>query len=196
MRSGYHDKQHYKQYLYKLTFPNEMVYIGVAFDVKDRWASAGAHYRGQQVYKYIKEYGWENIKKEILLYLPHSEEKWIRNTDTLHKLERELIHAYGDRCYNQQASQKFHNDIAQRSREKGVYDPKVLWTINGITKAATLWCKERGVTYTRMKRILDRYNITPEQALTLPPVPSNMAGKAVEYWEGLGFDYFENCCRA
>lgn len=190
------NKYYDKQYLYKLTFPNGMVYIGVAFDVNDRWANGGVHYSGQQVYKYIKEFGWENIKREVLLHIPYSEKEWYENSETLRRLERELIHAYGDKCYNRQGSKKFHEEVAQHSREKGVYDPKVLWTIGGVTKAATAWCKERGVTYTRMKRILDRYNITPEQALTLPPVPSKMGGKAVEYWEGLGFDYFKNSCRA
>lgn len=190
------DKYLSKQYLYKLTFPNGMVYIGTAFDINERWANNGLHYRRQKVYQYIKEFGWDNIKKEVLLFIPYSDEgmEWLRSKDTLHKLERELIHAYGDRCYNETANKKWHMELAQRSRERGVYDPKVLWTINGETKAAKDWCAERGVTYTRMKRIIERYGVSPEQALVLPPVPNNMTRRAEEYWRSQGFDV--NCCRA
>jgi len=59
-----------KRYLYKLTFPNGMVYIGCTYDIKQRWAGKGAHYYGMKVYEAIKEFGWDNIKKEILLFLP------------------------------------------------------------------------------------------------------------------------------
>lgn len=189
------DKYNSKQYLYKLTFPNDMVYIGVAFDIKDRWANNGLHYRSQKVYQYIKEFGWENIKREVLLYIPHSDKNQWKNNQTIHKLERELIHAYEDRCYNQNANKSFHKKVAEQSRKKGVYDAKIFWTVNGITKPAKDWCEEYGVTYTRMKRIIDRYHILPEQALGLPRVPGNMSCRAVEYWESQGFNYF-NSCRA
>jgi len=185
----------YKQYLYKFTFPNGMVYIGVAFDIKTRWANNGAHYKGQKVYQYIQEFGWENVKRDVLLYIPHCSEKWLENSRAIHKLERELIYAYGDRCYNQQANKSFHEEIAKKSREKGVYDAKILWTVGGITKPAITWCEECGVTYTRMKRLIERYSISPEQALRLPRVPGNMSRRAIEYWESQGFNYF-NSCRA
>ena len=176
-----------KQYLYKLTFPNGMVYIGVAFDIKERWANNGLHYRSQKVYQYIKEFGWENIKREVLLYIPYSDDKWWENSRTIHRLERELIHAYGERCYNRQANRDFHKELADQSRKKGNYDAKILWTVDGVTKPAKEWCDERGTTYTRVKRILERYNVSPEQALSLPPVPANMTRRAMEYWESQGF---------
>lgn len=184
-----------KQYLYKLTFPNEMVYIGVAFDVNERWANNGFHYRTQRVYQYIQEFGWNNIKREVLLYIPYSASEWIKNNDTIHRLERELIRAYGDRCYNDVANKIYHEELAQRNRERGMYEPKVLWTIGGVTKAAKDWCAERGVTYTRAKRIIDKYGVSPEQALSLPPIPGNMTRRAEEYWRSQGFDCF-NSCRA
>lgn len=186
------DKRKDKQYLYKLTFPNGMVYIGIAFDVNERWANNGLHYRGQKVYQYIKQFGWDNIKREVLLFIPYSDKgiEWLRNIDTLRRLERELIHAYGDRCYNRQANKDFHQEVANQSRANGAYDAKVIWTVDGITKPAKTWCDERGVTYTRMKRLIDRYHISPEQALSLPPVPGNMTRRAVEYWESNGFYYF------
>ena len=182
-----------KQYLYKLTFPNGMVYIGVAFDVKERWSNGGLHYRRQAVYRHIVECGWENIKKDILLYIPYSDAMWYENTKTIHRLERELITAYGDKCYNEAVKKDYYRKQAQRSREKGIYDPKVIWTIGGVTKAAIVWCEERGVTYTRMKRLIDRYGLSPDQALGLPSVPKNMTRHAVEYWESQGFDYFRSC---
>ena len=57
----------YKNTLYKLTFPNGMVYIGVSQNVTSRWFGDGSHYKGQKVWEAIQEFGWDNIEKELLL---------------------------------------------------------------------------------------------------------------------------------
>lgn len=53
--------------IYKHTFPNGKVYIGMTFqEVKYRWRG-GAGYNNQPVMKRaIKKYGWNNIQHEIL----------------------------------------------------------------------------------------------------------------------------------
>lgn len=56
-----------RYYVYRHTFPNGKVYIGITFQnpIK-RWAN-GFGYRNQKlVYRAIEKYGWENIKHEIL----------------------------------------------------------------------------------------------------------------------------------
>lgn len=57
-----------KYKVYKHTFPNGKVYIGITSKVKveQRWGDNGKYYKGQFVYRAIKKYGWENIKHEVL----------------------------------------------------------------------------------------------------------------------------------
>ena len=54
--------------IYKHTFPNGKVYIGLTSqEPKKRWGSDGNGYYGQKyIYRAIKKYGWKNIKHEIL----------------------------------------------------------------------------------------------------------------------------------
>lgn len=52
--------------VYKFTFPNGKIYIGQTGQrVQNRW-NYGTGYKNQDVYEPIKEYGWDNVKKEIL----------------------------------------------------------------------------------------------------------------------------------
>ena len=60
----------YKKYLYRLTFPNGKVYIGVTSNIHQRWISQGAAYKGSVVGEAIQQFGWDNVKKEVLLHLP------------------------------------------------------------------------------------------------------------------------------
>ena len=191
--------RYYKQYLYKLTFPNGMVYIGTAFDVNDRWSNGGSGYRRQRVYRFIQECGWENIEHEVLLFLPYSKENPYTNTKKIRKMERELIHAYGDRCYNRQCASTFHEEVAEMNRKNGAYDPKVYWTINGVARPAKDVCAEMGLNYGKIAHRISKYGLTPEQAIKLPPVPSNRTREPISYWESQGYYYFDEyktSCRA
>lgn len=54
--------------VYKLTSPSNKVYIGITCQsVEKRWANGKGYKRCPAIYKAINKYGWENIKKEILL---------------------------------------------------------------------------------------------------------------------------------
>ena len=53
--------------VYKHTFPNGKVYIGITnIGVNRRWRNNGEGYKGQFVYKSICKYGWSNVKHEVL----------------------------------------------------------------------------------------------------------------------------------
>lgn len=53
--------------IYKFTFPNGKCYIGQTKQtLNQRWGTEGRGYQGQRVYEAIKEFGWDNIKKELL----------------------------------------------------------------------------------------------------------------------------------
>ena len=175
-----------KQYLYRLTFPNGMVYIGSTFDIKSRWAGNGYKYREQDVYEHIVEFGWDNIKKEVLLQLPDE----IGFTSKIEKLEREFIKVYGDRCYNKQANPEWHQEIAERNRNKGAKscEPRIYWTVGGITKPAKVWCEEFNKDYGSVSHKMRRYNISAELALQLPKVPMSYSKRAAEYYRSQGFN--------
>lgn len=182
----------HKQYLYKMTFPNGWVYIGTAWDVRNRWYNRGAHYRGQKVWDAIQEFGWENIKREILLYIPY-DGGW---DDTIRDEERRLIHENEGHCYNRQCSKSFHQEVADKSRKNGNYDPKIWWEIDGIRKPASEWCAEYGKSYSSTKRRMDTWGLTPKQALTFPPIPQGQNKRVMEYWRECGCFDEEISCRA
>ena len=58
-----------KWVLYKHTFPNGKVYIGITSqNIRDRWGKEGGGYNGQPIMeRAIKKYGWKNGKHEIVL---------------------------------------------------------------------------------------------------------------------------------
>ena len=74
-----------KYYLYKHTFPNNKVYIGITHLIPQlRWKNDGKGYITQRImWNAIQKYGWKNIKHEILY---ESNDK-----DQIEKLERKYI---------------------------------------------------------------------------------------------------------
>ena len=78
-----------KYVVYKHTCPNQKCYIGITYDVIQRWQN-GQGYRNQpKFYKDICKYGWQNIRHEILeqdLALKEAQEKeieYIKLFDTI-----------------------------------------------------------------------------------------------------------------
>ena len=184
-----------RQFVYKLEFPNGKVYIGSTHSVSERWANDGVHYKGQRVYDLILQYGWNNIRKEVILQLP----KTIGNHKKICDVEVELIHAYGDRAVNETGNKSYHDELTAKQISRGRYKKSVFWEIDGVVKPATEWCDEYGTSYVRAKKVIDHYGISPKQALDLPPVPKNMNRRSIEYWESMGYYYFDEykqSCRA
>jgi len=58
-------------YLYKLTFPNGKIYIGQTVDFKTRMRAhnnvANSKRLDTRLYNAIRKFGWDNVKKDILL---------------------------------------------------------------------------------------------------------------------------------
>lgn len=54
-------------FIYKYTFPNGKVYVGKTTDIRNRWR-ANNYKKNTKMYEDIQKYGWENVKKEILMY--------------------------------------------------------------------------------------------------------------------------------
>lgn len=77
-----------KYFLYKHTFPNGKVYIGITSRVNPerRWLGGRGYQTQKLMYNAIQQYGWENIKHEILFSdIPETE---------IDDLERKIIAEY------------------------------------------------------------------------------------------------------
>lgn len=176
--------RYYKRYLYKLTFPNGMVYIGCTYDIKTRWAGSGAHYKGMgKVYDAIQEFGWDSIKRKVIAKLPESHE----STEAIKSLEKEFIKAYAGKCYNSMSNPDWHEENPPYPKER--YELKAYWTIFGEKKPVRDWCKEYNTCSSTVQNRVDKYGLTYEQAITFPAVPSVLRGKkngCVDYWKSIG----------
>lgn len=59
------EQNNYSVYIHK--FPNGKTYVGLTKQSpQDRWGVNGANYKKQRVYKYILEFGWNNIEHIIV----------------------------------------------------------------------------------------------------------------------------------
>lgn len=81
--------------VYRLTSPSKKVYIGITSQpVNKRWNKGTGYKRCPAMYNAIKKYGWENIKKEILL--ENTTENEAKELETLLiKLHRSNVSKYG-----------------------------------------------------------------------------------------------------
>lgn len=180
----YNDGYYSKRYLYKLTFPNGKVYIGVTNDIKGRWAGGGTHYKGTGIYDAIQECGWDNVEKEVILKLPGS----THDTDILRAVERELIYAYGDKAYNLKCNHDWEMEKAKERRANKQYEIKHFFTIDGITKPAKDWCAEYRRSWGSVMTRINEYGLTPKEALMFPSFTgsgSRRHAAMVEYFERL-----------
>lgn len=105
-----------KYKVYKHTFPNGKIYIGITskVSIEQRWGENGKYYKGQFVYNAIKKYGWNNIKHEILFE--------DLTKDQAEQKEIELIALYesnkSNKGYNIQNGGNTQGTMAVSTREK------------------------------------------------------------------------------
>ena len=124
-----------KHFVYRFTFPNGKVYIGSTQDIDTRWQYSGTLYKKLAVGKAIDEFGWENVKKEVVFFS--------KNGAAVEAKEKELIAEYGDNSYNCADNPNWKMEFSKKPVGcKGGYVH--VWTINGETKTAGDWCKIYG----------------------------------------------------
>lgn len=68
----------YKVYIHK--FPNGKKYVGVCQNCQDRWTNGLGYAYNKEMFKAIKQFGWENIEHKVLFetsdrYIAYSFEK-------------------------------------------------------------------------------------------------------------------------
>ena len=164
--------------VYKLIFPDNRVYIGSTSNIKSRWSNHGAQYQGV-VKAAIQKFGWDNIRKEIVLKLPPS----VENESICLRVERELIKAYNDRSYNTLGTE-LNNRTRTNHLKQGF--PKLFWTIDGKTMSAVEWCRLYNKNLSTVIKRMEHQGLTAQQALSFPIVPKQFVKKPREFWQSKG----------
>lgn len=165
-----------RKYVYKLIFPNGKFYFGSTHDIKERWRGNGDGYRDMAVYSAIKEFGWENIKKEIVLFLSDDDV-------LIRKVENALIREHKDNCYNYMCNPNWF-------RRPPSYGKLVhVWTIDGVVKSGKEWCELYKRDFANVSKRIRFYGMSPLEALTSPLIPREMRRTPEKYWEQVGFEY-------
>lgn len=77
--------------VYKLTFPNGNIYIGITCGCPEtRWANGDGYKYNLEMYKAIQHFGWDNIQKEIIY-------SGLSNFEA-NSIESNLIKQYSETC--------------------------------------------------------------------------------------------------
>ena len=63
-----------KYVVYLITFPNNKKYCGYSSNLKRRWRSENKYHTQPAIYRAIKKYGWNNLKKEVLYIFDNAED--------------------------------------------------------------------------------------------------------------------------
>lgn len=63
-----------KYVVYLITFPNNKKYCGYSSNLKRRWRSENEYHTQPAIYRAIKKYGWNNLKKEVLYVFDNAED--------------------------------------------------------------------------------------------------------------------------
>ena len=74
--------------VYQHVTPDKMYYFGATSNIKRRWSSNGAEYKGTALYPYIEKYGWDNIQ-HIVLFKDQTRENALWIEDFLIETARE-----------------------------------------------------------------------------------------------------------
>lgn len=82
--------------VYRFTFPNGMYYFGSTYDLEQRWKYKGCLYKSQFVGQFIEQFGWDNIKHDVLLELPFDSD----NIKICERIEYALIELFEGKNYN------------------------------------------------------------------------------------------------
>lgn len=177
----------WKRQVYKFTFPNGMVYIGCTTDVRSRWKSKGYAYKTMRVGSAIEEFGWENIKKEIIVNFKVGS---LESETICRDVERELIRAYEGRSYNDMNTEEYKCRLKREIKEgKHRTYTKVLIPIYGEWLTSDEIIKKYGEEkLITVRKLIQEFDASIDTAFDLPPVPKEYSRKKPEYWKKCGYD--------
>lgn len=158
--------------VYRHTFPDGKVYIGITGKPPEqRWGKNGLNYRGQsKIFSAILEYGWKNIKHEILLTGLSETEASMKETELIKESDQE------GRPGNYNTMFAFHE---KSGKERMVWDDAKI-TEESLARNGRFVNNMPDSYYDRM---ISKYGCQPFNAIL------NENGVSLEFWK-----YLDNDC--
>ena len=168
--------------VYKHTFPNGKVYMGMTKgDVEKRWQHGHGYKAQKLIFNAIVQYGWENVKHEVLHCNLSKEEA--------EKIEIDLITEFQSyKCnfgYNVLIGKSIHNLRKEDMIDSNTYD----YLMNVIQMSKTrkpVMCIETGEIYLSLSQASNETKLT-NKAIA---IACNVGGKAGDYhWKYIENEY-------
>lgn len=129
-------------FVYKHTFPNGKIYIGITNQKPEkRWGKGNGYRRQPYIYNAIKKYGWLNIKHEILYSGLSKEEAENKETELIAKYKSNQ-NAFG---YNIANGGNSTGTVSEKTKEK------ISNSLNGRPKEKPPWKGKHHSAETKMK---------------------------------------------
>lgn len=172
-------------FLYKLTFPNNKVYIGQTVNFKARMRghkndsfNPNRMSRNCQVNNAIRKYGWDNVIKDIILTCPESEidKEEIKHIKSLKATDR-------DCGYNREGGGNKNKHVSKESA----------LLISKARKGKRTWSKPI-VQMDKENNIIKKWESIASAARSLGITPSNISTmcnnkKKTQYQNGKKYEY-------
>ena len=107
-----------KYVVYQHVTPDGMYYFGQTNNIKRRWSSNGAGYKGTSLYPYIEKYGWDNIQ-HIVLFRDQTKENALFIENFLIETAREDgVCINKNRSGNISKEEDYYRDYDQKRSDK------------------------------------------------------------------------------
>lgn len=172
--------------VYKHTFPNDKVYIGItSFDVSRRWKKDGCGYKNQGIISNaIKKYGWDNVKHEILFNnLSEQEAK---------QKEQELIEFYHSYYldplgpgYNMtkggDGNRKLNYEKMEQLYHQGLTTIEIANRLNCNKGTVREGLHSLGYTNLRRKKCINQYDMNGNFIKTYPSISEAAKETGIDY---------------
>lgn len=178
-------KRHYKKFNSKVVLAAKFCTAKIAEDVERllTWKCQLDGYRLTNS---------DNMLASKELYeIRNISDDWEKDT-AIQSAYRRLSDNYSDvlSCFDRIEKWLYSGGIVQSSdwvnkKDETVYTMEC-WTIDGVTKSRSQWCKEYNVSSSTANGRID-IGCTPKEALTFPAAPSKKRKNVLEWWKEKGF---------
>ena len=170
--------------VYKHTFPNGKVYIGITSrDVKVRWGNGNNYKNCIAMDRAIKKYGWGNVKHDVLRTVDTKEEA--------ERLEKLFIYKFGSNDerfgYNILAGGDARGDLPEKSKQRIGEKNKKIWLENPEKKQqAAMRMKKRMEDPRYRQKVIDALkNSNAGERKKKRVRQMDLDGNLIKIWNGL-----------
>ncbi len=146
------DKENRVYCVYRHTLPDGRCYIGANYRGKDRWGGNGSRYKtsGNIFYPLIVQYGWDNIKHEILFSNLTQQEAREKEISLIIEAQERGIAINKQRGgYNAIYKEKMHEIVGLRRMGLSYKQIGVIYNVNASTISEIVYSKRYLKDYTK-----------------------------------------------